>query len=93
MNIYFGKVPTEEVLSNGSDGLYKHDGEYYYYCIDFSGEYDVVIKDSCGRSVPMEYAAIPPLVRALNLVWDDVMNIIEGNDARQALDNTSDTAC
>ena len=69
MKYFIGKVSEQDVESFGSDGLYEHEGTYYYNMVEFGsnpgGVDDFVINDTCGRSIPVSTDMINPLIGAL----------------------------
>jgi hypothetical protein len=84
MKYYFGKVPAQDVNTFGDDGLFEHDGTYYYNQLEIGsnpgGYEDFVISDTCGRSIPISTDMIPGLARVL-LDIKLMMGTIEEADA------------
>lgn len=66
MNVYFGLVDYE------TDGeVFEFDGLEYDFLLSVNEE-GIVIKDSCGRYVPISYSGTLDLMRALKLVKKQV---------------------
>lgn len=69
MKYYFGKVPAQDVTAFGDEGLFEHEGEYFYNQLEIGsnpgGTEDFVISDTCGRSIPLATEMIPELARVL----------------------------
>lgn len=69
MKYYFGKVSHQDVTAFGTDGLFEHEGEYFYNQLEIGsnpgGIEDYVISDTCGRSIPLAAEQIPQLARVL----------------------------
>ena len=69
MIYYFGKVPSNDVTAFGSDGLFEHEGDYYYNKVEVGsnpgGMEDFVLSDTCGRSIPISTDLIPGLGKVL----------------------------
>lgn len=67
MKYYFGKVPKQDVITFGDDGLFEHEGSYYYNQLEIGsnpgGIEDFVISDTCGRSIPVSTDMISDLAR------------------------------
>ena len=69
MKYYFGKVSAQDVNAFGDEGLFEHEGQYFYNQIEIGsnpgGAEDFVISDTCGRSIPLSTEQIPQLARVL----------------------------
>lgn len=69
MKYYFGKVPAQDVEMFGEDGLFEHEGEYFYNQLEIGsnpgGTEDFIISDTAGRSIPIATDMIPELARVL----------------------------
>jgi hypothetical protein len=69
MNFYFGNVSQEELAVMDKDELFHHNGEYYYYCLEFGsnsgGTEEVALYDSVGRFVPIGLDSVSQLNTAL----------------------------
>ena len=69
MKYYFGKVPAQDVEMFGEDGLFEHEGEYFYNQLEIGsnpgGAEDFVISDTAGRSIPIATDMIPELARVM----------------------------
>lgn len=69
MKYYFGKVPAQDVEMFGEDGLFEHEGEYFYNQLEIGsnpgGTEDFLISDTAGRSIPIATDMIPELARVL----------------------------
>lgn len=67
MKYYFGKVPKQDVITFVDDGLFEHEGSYYYNQLEIGsnpgGIEDFVISDTCGRSIPVSTDMISDLAR------------------------------
>ena len=67
MKYYFGQVPQRDVVAFGDDGLFEHEGNYYYNQLEIGsnpgGREDFVISDTCGRSIPISTDMISELAR------------------------------
>jgi hypothetical protein len=87
MKYYFGKVPQQDVETFGNEGLYEHEGQYYYNQLEIGsnpgGWEDFVISDTCGRSIPVSTEQIPELARVL-LDIKLMMNTIQEAEALQS---------
>ncbi len=69
MKYYFGKVPAQDVNAFGDEGLFEHEGAYFYNQLEIGsnpgGAEDFVISDTAGRSIPIATDMIPELARVL----------------------------
>lgn len=69
MKYYFGKVPAQDVKMFGDEGLFEHEGQYFYNQLEIGsnpgGTEDFVISDTCGRAIPISTDMIPELARVL----------------------------
>lgn len=69
MKYYFGKVPTQDVEMFGDEGLFEHEGSYYYNTIEIGtnpgGADDFMISDTAGRSIPISTDLIGGMARVL----------------------------
>ena len=86
MKYYFGKVPQQDVNTFGDEGLFEHEGQYFYNQLEIGsnpgGSEDFVISDTCGRSIPVSTDMIPELARVL-LDIKLMMNTIDEAEALQ----------
>ena len=82
MKYYFGKVPKQDVITFGDDGLFEHEGTYYYNQLEIGsnpgGREDFVISDTCNRSIPISTDMIPELARVLLDIKLMISTIEEG---------------
>lgn len=87
MKYYFGKVPKQDVITFGDDGLFEHEGTYYYNQLEIGsnpgGREDFVISDTCNRSIPISTDMIPELARVL-LDIKLMLSTIEEGEALEA---------
>ena len=87
MKYFIGQVPAADLTKFGSDGLFKHNDEYYYNVIEFGtnpgGMEDFVVSDSIGRSVPLSIEHISVLIEALTHIQDSLDSIKTGKEAEE----------
>lgn len=57
MNFYFGNATKQELDMMGTEDLFEHNGEFYYYNLEFGsnpgGLDEVALHDTSGRSLPI----------------------------------------
>lgn len=90
MNIYFGKVPQEDVISFGGE-FFKHAGESYDFVLQVSSE-SFVIKDSCGRYVPFAHGDCVKLLHALNVIKEQCFTLAAAESIINSLDSNKHIA-
>lgn len=67
---YFIGLATDDIIEGfGTDGLFEHDGDYFYNTVEFGsnpgGTDDFVIADGCGRSIPLSVDTLDVLIKVL----------------------------
>lgn len=76
MKINFGQANQEDVDNFGDEGLFGPDtnGNFYYYDLEFGtnpgGLEDYIIRDGCGRGIPLSVDHINELIAALESIRD-----------------------
>ena len=91
MKYFIGQVPAADLTNFGSDGLFKHNDEYYYNVIEFGtnpgGMEDFVIADSIGRSVPLSIEHIGVLIEALEDIQESLEAIQRGKEVEEFINS------
>lgn len=64
MEIYFGKVPSDSNLSKESY-FTGQDGTSFYYSLALTQDSDFMLRDTCGRYMPVDIDSIHDLIQAL----------------------------
>ena len=70
MKIYFGEVSREDAEEYGFD-CYEYEGNLFDYAVEFTQD-DVIISDSCNRSIPMDWAGFHALVSLVKLKYNEI---------------------
>lgn len=67
--IYIGEVPQDYLEMGGSEGLFKKDGRYYYYTLEFDLEDGCArLTDTCNRMMPLDMTNYMEIATALDAV-------------------------
>lgn len=71
MKLYFGKADANTSEEDKRD-LFYHNGNYFYFLLEVEEDdpEDIVIRDTCNRSIPLPVEDINNLVRALSYTSD-----------------------
>lgn len=88
MKYYFGLVPAEDVDMFGDEGLFEHEGQYYYTQLEFGsnpgGMEDFMLSDCCGRSIPISVEHIDALAKCLVAI-SNAVNVVALGQAVEEL--------
>lgn len=93
MKYYFGSIATKDAFDT-SDMFESSDcnDHLFYYSLEMGGDVpggleDVVLEDTCGRSIPIAVEHIPALMEALHKAHT-VLNAIDlANDVRDRVED------
>lgn len=70
MKFYFGEVDRKEAEEYGFD-CFEYDGKLFDYCIEFT-DGDIVISDSCNRSIPMDWTGFSALASLIQMKYNEI---------------------
>jgi len=89
MKFLIGHVPHQDIEMFGEEGLYEHDGDFYYNQVEIGtnpgGLEDFVISDGIGRSVPVSTDHLEELINALTNIQSYIQTVNEGKASEQAM--------
>ena len=96
MRIYFGEASERDVEDFGTDGLLEDRGQFYAYMVEIGsnpgGMEDVMLKDGCGRQVPVAIEHIGHLVKALAECYSIAAEINQADELREFAESEENTA-
>ena len=96
MRIYFGEVSERDIEQFGTDGLLENRGMHYGYVVEFGsncgGIEDVMLKDGCGRQVPVAVEHIPALIKTLIECYNIADEIRQADELREFAESEDNTA-
>lgn len=96
MRIYFGEASERDVEEFGTDGLLEDRGQHYAYAVEFGsnpgGIEDVMLRDGCGRQVPVAVDHIPHMIKALAECYSMSAEIQAAQELREFVESEDNTA-
>lgn len=96
MRIFIGEASAQDMEVFGTDGLIENQGSFYSLEVEYGsnpgGTEDVVIRDGCGRSIPVSVQDVFALCKALSECSNINHELVEAARLQDFVENAENTA-